>query len=162
MVIPAIIAPILGLINGPVFSIIDKLVPDAALKERLKAQISQKLLENSEKLAAAQRDVLVAEISGSKLTRSWRPVLMYVIMLFLLVYGLLLPLLDLASDHEVAFHPRWHEVPDGLWNLLSLGLGGYIGGRSVEKIAHSVGLSRKARPDERETTIRRHNNFSRN
>ena len=33
------------------------------------------------------------------------------------------------------FEPRWHQFPDGLWTLLMLGVGGYIGGRTVEKLA---------------------------
>lgn len=158
--VSALLTPLLGLINGPVFSIIDKLVPDAALKARLKAQIQAKVLDNSEKLATAQRDVVLREISGSTLTRSWRPVLMYVIILFLFVYGLILPFVDLAIGRQLPFHPRWNDIPDGLWNLLSLGLGGYIGGRSVEKVARSLQLAQSDRATSRKFGIKRRNNFN--
>ena len=54
---------------------------------------------------------------------------------FLVLYGLFLPLADLMAGRPVAFTPRWSDIPDGMWNLLSLGVGGYVGGRSLEKLA---------------------------
>lgn len=129
----------MSLIEGPVFSIIDKLIPDPALKARLKAEIEAKTLAHQDEVIKTQRDILISELSqGSLLTRSWRPVLMYMIILFLLVYGLMLPIVDLFTAKPVVFTPRWQEIPDGLWNLLGLGVGGYVGGRSLEKIAVAV------------------------
>jgi hypothetical protein len=143
--------PVLGLIKGPIFSIIDKLIPDPGLKARLKSEMITKTLAYQDKVASAQRDILLKEVSsGSLLTRSWRPVLMYVIILFLLIYGLVLPIADIITGHPVAFKPRWADIPDGLWNLLSLGVGGYIGGRSLEKIAGSFQkrpTNRKSEPN---------------
>lgn len=134
-----LLGPLLELINGPVFSIIDKLIPDSNLNSKLKAEIRQKTISHESEIVGAQRHILLQEISqGSLLTRSWRPVLMYIIILFLLVYGLILPLGDLFTPAKLAFNPRWQEIPDGFWSLLNLGVGGYIGGRSLEKIATTV------------------------
>lgn len=126
---------IFGFINGPVFKIIDKLIPDPDLRAKLKAQVSQSYTANLSKFTEHQKDVVVAEITGSAITRTWRPVLMYIIMGFLIIYGFLLPLSDLFLAAPIEFNPRWGDIPDGLWNLLSLGVGGYIGGRSLEKVA---------------------------
>jgi len=132
----SLLGPLLSLIEGPVFSIIDKLIPDPALKAKLKAQIEAKTIAHQDEITKAQRDILINEFShGSLLTRSWRPLLMYMIILFLLVYGLVLPIVDLFMTQPVVFTPRWQEIPDGLWNLLGLGVGGYVGGRSLEKVA---------------------------
>ncbi len=155
-----LLGPLLGLIEGPVFSIIDKLIPDPSLKAKLKAEIQAKTIAHQNQVTQAQREILMQEISrGSLLTRSWRPVLMYLIILFLLVYGLLLPIVDLFTIEPVIFNPRWRDIPDGLWNLLGLGVGGYIGGRSLEKIAVSVaGKSHsKSQPDK--SKWRRRNNL---
>ncbi len=156
-----LLGPLLGLIEGPIFSIIDKLIPDPSLKAKLKAEIQAKTIDQQNEVTGAQREILLQELAqGSLLTRSWRPVLMYLIILFLLVYGLLLPVVDLFTATPVVFSPRWQEIPDGLWNLLGLGVGGYIGGRSLEKIAVSV--ANKARLDKPsgQSGWRRRNNFT--
>ena len=140
------LSPLLEVIKGPVFSIIDKLIPDPDLKAKLKAEIESKTLAHEREVITAQRQILLAELGqGPLLTRSWRPVLMYVIILFLVIYGLVLPLADLVHGAPVAFKPRWSDIPDGLWTLLSLGVGGYVGGRSLEKIAGT--LKRRTGPD---------------
>jgi len=139
MIQAGLLAPLMGLIEGPVFSIIDKLIPDPTLKAKLKTEIEAKTIAHKDEIIRAQRDILINELSqGSLLTRSWRPVLMYMIILFLLVYGLMLPIVDLFTTQPIVFTPRWQEIPDGLWNLLGLGVGGYVGGRSLEKIAVAV------------------------
>ena len=130
-----ILGPLFSFLRGPVFSIIDKLIVDASLKERLKAELEQHVLDNQSELAKVQRDIVLAEIgSDSWMTSHWRPCLMFIIMGFLALYGLFLPLADLMAGRPVAFTPRWADIPDGMWNLLSLGVGGYVGGRSLEKL----------------------------
>jgi hypothetical protein len=62
---------------------------------------------------------------------------------FLIVAGLLLPLADLIAGHRLPFEPRWQILPEAFWEFLSIGMGGYIGGRSLEKIAtHMIAGSR--------------------
>jgi hypothetical protein len=41
----------------------------------------------------------------------------------------------MVTGRTFTFEPRFELLPDAVWNLLAIGLGGYIGGRSVEKIA---------------------------
>jgi len=128
------------------------------------AEIKVKAIAHDDQVARAQRDILMEEISrGSLLTRSWRPVLMYLIILFLLIYGFLLPFADIFTHKPIVFKPRWHELPTGLWNLLSLGVGGYIGGRSLEKIAASYTRPKSGKnflkPDGKAGGWRRQNNF---
>ena len=132
----AILGPLIGFLRGPVFTIIDRLVTDKDLKERLKAELEQRALDHQSELAKAQRDIILAEIGAeSWMTRHWRPCLMFIIMGFLVLYGLVLPFADLIAGRPVAFTPRWADIPEGMWNLLSLGVGGYVGGRSLEKLA---------------------------
>ena len=44
------------------------------------------------------------------------------------------------------FTPRLQEIPDGLWNFLGLGVGGYVGGRSLEKIASTMTCKKVSTP----------------
>jgi hypothetical protein len=131
------LSPVLGSIAGaPVLEIIDKLVVDAGLKERLKSEIKGKCLERDRLLIAARQSVLLAEQqSESWLTRSWRPLLMFLLMAFLLFFGLLVPIIELCIGHPLAIEPRLDRIPEPAWNLLTLGLGGYVGARTIEKIA---------------------------
>lgn len=153
----ALIPVILSFIKGPLFSIIDKLIPDGALKARLKAEIEQRLLQSDERMAELQSEILAIELkSDNWLTRSWRPMLMYLIMLLLAVYGLLLPLYEALFGPLEHFEPRWHQFPDGLWNLLMLGVGGYIGGRTVEKLVRG-GIAQSSPPAPRGKSRRNFN-----
>ena len=131
------LTPMLGRIAaGPILEIVDKLVPDADLKRRLRSEIKGRLVDRDMALVAARRSVVLAEIaSESWLTRSWRPILMFLLMGFLLFFGLFLPLVELALGRPLPLEPRLDRIPEPAWNLLSLGLGGYVGGRTIEKIA---------------------------
>lgn len=142
----ALLPVILSFIKGPLFSIIDKLIPDGSLKARLKTEIEPRLLQSDERLAELQGELLAIQLrSESWLTRSWRPLLMYLIMLLLAVYGLLLPMYEALFGPLIHFEPRWHQFPEGLWTLLMLGVGGYIGGRTVEKLVRG-GIGGNLRP----------------
>jgi hypothetical protein len=130
------LAPLLGKIAaGPVLDIVDKLVPDADLKSRLKAEIRTSLARRDVALIAARRAAVLGELrSDSWMTRSWRPALMFLLMIFLLFFGLIVPLMELVAGQPLAIEPHFDRIPEPLWNLLALGVGGYVGGRTVEKI----------------------------
>ena len=94
-----IFGPLLGKIAaGPVLEIVEKLVPDADLKTRLKAEIKQSIARRDIALTAARRAAVLSELrSDSWMTRSWRPALMFLLMAFLLFFGLILPLMLAAT-----------------------------------------------------------------
>jgi Holin of 3TMs, for gene-transfer release len=143
-----IFGPLLGKIAaGPVLDIIDKLVPDADLKTRLKAEIRESLARRDIALTAARREAVLSELrSDSWMTRSWRPALMLLFMAFLLFFGLILPLMELFAGQPLAVEPHLDRIPEPLWNLLALGVGGYVGGRTVEKIAAHWARPTEPRP----------------
>jgi hypothetical protein len=149
-----LLSPLLGgVAGGPVLEIIDKLVVDAGLKERLKAEIKAKCLDRDRVLIAARQSVVLAEQqSESWLTRSWRPLLMLLLMAFLLFFGLLVPIMELCLGHPLAIEPRLDRIPEPAWNLLTLGLGGYVGARTIEKIV--LGRSFPAPPAAPRTALR--------
>ena len=134
-----LLLPLIGkLAAAPVLDLVDKLVADAGLKQRLKAEISARLITRDRALIDARRAVVLAEqTSESWLTRSWRPLLMFLLMGFLLFFGLIIPCMELALGRPVPLEPHLDRIPEPAWNLLALGLCGYVGGRSIEKIASS-------------------------
>lgn len=124
-----------GLMSGPVGKIIDAYVADVELRRKLKAELEGNLLSHLGQALELQQAVVLAEVNSEHwLTRSWRPLLMVLLMGFLVLVGLILPLADGVVGHSVPFNPRWQSLPDGFWDFLNIGMGGYVGGRTLEKI----------------------------
>jgi len=69
-----------------------------------------------------------------KLTAVWRPILMLSFVAIIVNNYILAPYLAAMFDWSVEL-----TLNQNMWDLLKLGVGGYIGGRSVEKVADSVG-----------------------
>ena len=105
------------------FSTIDKNIDNKAEAEKLKQSIQQQLLSGQLKELEAQAKIITAEAQGGWLQRNWRPILM-------LVFA------GLVVAHWFGFTaPNIPEsVQNSLLNIVLVGVGGYIVGRSGEKI----------------------------
>ena len=92
-------------------------------------EIQEKLIEADSLFAQAQRDVIVAEAkSEGVLARNWRPILMLTFT-YIVFHNFVLT--SLFSITPV-------PIPEPMWELLKLGVGGYVMGRSAEKISDTV------------------------
>ena len=90
----------------------------------LENKLSMKVLEYESQLLQAQSSIITSEATGqSWLQRSWRPITMLTF--------LLLVLLDTLGVGNL-------KLPSEAWGLLKIGLGGYVIGRSAEKIAPTI------------------------
>ena len=105
------------------FKTIDKTIENKADAERIKQSIQQQLLSGQLKELEAQASIITAEARGSFLQRNWRPMLM-------LVFA------GLIVAHWFGYTaPNIPEsVQNSLLNIVLVGMGGYIVGRSGEKI----------------------------
>ena len=75
----------------------------------------------------------MAEAQGeSWLQRNWRPILMLTIVAIVANNYVISPYIRLFFNESIIL-----DLPDKLWNLLQIGVGGYVIGRSAEKIAES-------------------------
>jgi hypothetical protein len=123
--------PILGDIIASIGSIIEKAVPDADAKAKLQAEITSELIKYNTEIAQAQASIIIAEAKGqSWMQRNWRPTLMMVLVTVVANNYILFPLFNVFFPEYV----KVLELPDGLWDLMFIGVGGYIAGRSGEKI----------------------------
>ncbi len=125
--------PIIGAIIDRVSSIIDQTVEDKDLANKIKAEIRLTLLTKEydliQKELEAKRDIIVAEAQGqSWIQRNWRPITMLVFVYIIAHNFIISPLLALDQL----------PIPPDMWDLLKLGMGGYIIGRSAEKIVPEV------------------------
>ena len=129
--------PILTAIAGPVvkglFNIIDQTVEDKDQAAKIKAEIASQQHELMQTELKGAVEIILAEAKGNWLQRSWRPLLMLIAMVIIANNYILVPYLSLWTDKIAVL-----VLPDGLWTLLITGVGGYVAGRSGEKIARSL------------------------
>lgn len=108
-----------------IFPIIDKAIVDKDQVRKLKHDIEIAILEMDQKQLEARANVIMAEASGeSWLQRSWRPITMLSFLGLLYTYWL-----GLAPEQIYASN----ELMENLFELLQIGIGGYIGSRGIEK-----------------------------
>ena len=95
-------------------------------EEKIKAQnvVKQILIEKQLELQKMQTEVIVTEAKGNWLQRSWRQILMLAFGFIVIYVKFIGPLFGL----------RIPELENEFWNLLQLGIGGYVIGRSGEKM----------------------------
>lgn len=132
------IGSIIGAVAGPLvkglFGIIDQAVEDKDLAAKIKAEIAARQQELIQTELRGAIEIILAEARGGWLQRSWRPMLMVAVMAIIVNNYILFPYLSMWTDKVVVL-----ELPGGLWALLTTGVGGYVVGRSGEKIAERLG-----------------------
>ncbi|MDP2432909.1 MAG: 3TM-type holin [Pseudomonadota bacterium] len=126
--IPALIPAIAGLIS----KVIDRAVPDQAEAAKLRGVMLETLHSEGMAELEAQSKIILAEAQGeSWLQRNWRPVLMLVIVAIIANNYLIAPYVNAIFG---AGSVPTLELPERLWDLMTLGVGGYVAGRSAEKL----------------------------
>ncbi|MGD9637830.1 MAG: 3TM-type holin [Alphaproteobacteria bacterium] len=126
----AILAAILPVIS----SVIDKVIPDKEAAEKAKNEAQMQILSHSAEMDKAAANIVLAEANSQKtLTSQWRPILMLSITAILINNFLIAPYAQALFGASVTL-----DMPDELWQLLNIGVGGYVVGRSGEKIADSL------------------------
>jgi len=84
-------------------------------------------------LQKMQTEIIVAEAKGNWLQRSWRPILMLAFGFIVIYVKFVAPLFDLKIP----------ELENEFWNLLQIGIGGYVIGRTGEKMMKSYSETKK-------------------
>lgn len=108
-----------GLVNE-VGAIIGNLTVSSTEKKQIEAELLSAICRQEEELSRSRADILRAEASGNWLQRSWRPLIMLAFALIVLL-GSFFELPVLADTSR-------------FWDLLEIGIGGYIIGRSAENV----------------------------
>jgi len=115
-----LLLPVINLVSG----FVDKFVKDKDEAEKIKANIAIEAMNFNSKELESATSVIIAEAKGeSWLQRSWRPMLM-------------LWFAGLVGAHWLGFTPEnlSDDVVIKLLNIVQVGIGGYVLGRSGEKI----------------------------
>jgi len=119
---------ITGDIIKSIGSVIDNLFTSDEERIKAKNEVFQILKQKELELRKLQTEVIVTEAQGNWLQRSWRPILMLGFGFIVMYNKFFAPAFNLPNA----------ELENEFWNLLQLGVGGYVIGRSAEKIAKDV------------------------
>lgn len=118
-----LVEPVTRLIDDMHTSEEERLAVKAKLFE-LQTGLTTRLMDYEARLLKAKTQVITAEAQGqSWLQRSWRPITMLTFLVLVVADTFGLTAFRLAAE---------------AWTLLQIGLGGYVIGRSAEKLAPQI------------------------
>lgn len=123
--IPAL-APIVGQIVGSLF-------PDPTEKAKAEAEAMRQLLAHQGEIEAAAAKIIQTEAASTHwLAANWRPLTMITFTALIVArwMGWVAPNLSEAEYLK-------------LWSIIEFGLGGYVVGRSVEKVVPAIATAMK-------------------
>jgi hypothetical protein len=112
-----------GLIK-PLSDLAGEFIEDKDKRNQFKANLYDKILENEGKFLEAQSNIITAEAKSDHwLTSTWRPITM-------------LSFLGMVWSYWLGYTPEniTPEILDQIFSLIQIGLGGYVVGRSGEKM----------------------------
>jgi hypothetical protein len=122
------LVPILG-------DVIRRIVPDGEAQAKVEAELSLALMQRAQEIESAAAEVVKAEAQSEHwLTATWRPIVMLVLTSLIVARWLGYSAPGISEAEALK-----------LWSIVEIGLGGYVIGRSAEKIAPMVAEAMKRR-----------------
>lgn len=119
------IATILSLVP----SILDKVIPDPVERDKAKLEFMKQQQSGLLTELQGQIDIIQEEAKSEHwLTANWRPLTMLTFVVIIANNYILYPYLSLFWPDAPQL-----SIPPDMWDLLKIGLGGYVVGRSAEK-----------------------------
>lgn len=109
--------------------LIDHFFPDAEEADKRKADLLSMTMNKESEMFKALTDVVKQEAKSEHfIVAAWRPITMLTFVFIIANNYILYPYLSLFFGEA----PKL-EIPPDMWDLLKIGLGGYVVGRSGEK-----------------------------
>lgn len=127
--------------SKPLFNFIDELHTSDEEKLKLKNELTtiqnglnEKMIELESQVIKAKQEIIKSESQGqSWLQRNWRPLLMLIVIIIIANNYIIFPYLSFLN-----LKIKMLELPTELFTLLTIGVGGYVIGRSGEKISKNL------------------------
>lgn len=120
---------LLSNLAGEIGKIVEALAVSSKEKKVLKSSIVQAVVGHLDEEMRGRAAIVESETKGIWLQRAWRPIVMLVFT-FIVLLGVFMEIPLLGDDSQ-------------FWSLLELGLGGYVIGRSAEKITAGIWKKQK-------------------
>ena len=120
-------------ILSAVTPLLSKLIPDPAQRAEAESNLLKLHQAGELKELESATNIIVAEAKSDHwIVASWRPITMLTFTFIVANNYILYPYLSLFWEDAPVL-----SLPKDLWDLLKIGLGGYVVGRSVEKSVKS-------------------------
>jgi hypothetical protein len=121
-----------------VSTVVDRIIPDKTKAAELQQELSLALIAHEARLVEAAASVVRTEAASQHwVTAAWRPITMLIFAAIVANNFILAPYLGWIFGKSLQL-----TIPDDLWDLLKIGLGGYVVGRSAEKIVKDFAARR--------------------
>jgi len=102
-------------------------------------EMNKELNEYSKTIIQEQSKIIQSEAkSDSWIAKNWRPITMLVFVFIVANNYIFFPYISLFGGSATTL-----QIPPDMWDLLKLGLGGYVVGRSVEKTVQAYTGAKK-------------------
>jgi len=119
----SLLVPVIG-------KVFDSLFPDPEQKAAANLKLMELQMAGGLKELEQAGAIITAEAKSEHwLVAAWRPVTMLVFVAIIANNYILAPYIDMFFNTDVVL-----ELPPQMWDLLKIGLGGYIVGRTGEKM----------------------------
>lgn len=118
-----------GIANG-IDEVVTSFTGDKAEQQKMAAELKKLVYKQKHETEQAAAGVVKAEAKSEHfLTASWRPITMLTFVAIIANNYIIAPYADAMFGVGIAL-----DIPPDMWDLLKLGLGGYVAGRSGEKV----------------------------
>lgn len=125
---------------GPLLGLIDRVIPNPNEAMEIKAELMKESMNAESEFYKAAGGIIKAEAQGeSWMQRNWRPVTMLTFVFIIANNYIIAPYVMFLSS-MFGYHVELPtlDIPEGMWTLLSIGIGGYITSRGVEKTVKNI------------------------
>lgn len=121
----------MSFLNGlgdKILGVLNDKIPNVENKMEIKNALVENVGDLYIKMIETKAEVVKLEAGGNSLQRNWRPVIMLAFGFIVMYSKFIAPAFGLPNT----------ELEPDFWSLLNLGIGGYVVGRSGEKIVSSI------------------------
>ena len=132
----SVIGGIISGLAGPLGQVAERYFDNKDDQQAFKNAVELEILKNQKSFEDLSANIVLAEAKSEHwLTASWRPFTMILFALVIAINILIIPYVVIPILWMFGIPvPEFMVIPEQVWTLITIGLGGYVGGRSGEKI----------------------------
>ena len=135
-----LIGSIISALSGPLGTVAERYFDNKDDAAAFKNAVELEVLKNAKSVEDKAGSIILAEARSEHwLTSTWRPLMMVIFVTVIAIHILIIPyFLTPILWMFGAPIPELMPIPEQVWTLLTIGIGGYVGGRSIEKATKHV------------------------